>query len=384
MDPSRRLSYRKRKKLGLTLSEAFLEEAVPPKARSVDRGYATAMSPASVEQGDEQSEWDERQARIDQPDGLSRLMSDMDRAKEDEEASEEIFVGEDGMKAAMLTGFLDELEKLGVSDEIEPVSDDILEAFFDELEKLGGPMDIIRQRRAMAAGKGAGRAATGRTVAVGRGRMKGKVRSYQKGRAALSPEQEAARKTQAERAQKGLQVGGREQYRLGREVAGARASGPGQQVRRAAQVRRGEVAPRGAAETAPGRTRAADAAISPSQLEAERAALSPGMDPRGGAAGPGISRPTADVAAADAAAAAQPGWLSRQWGALTDPVSAAYQHGGLGAVPGGLWQGMKASPWLGAAGAGLAGMALLPPAMRAAGLQRESPGSVPGMVNMPG
>lgn len=374
-EPSRRLSYRRRKKLGLTLSEAFLEESVPPKARSVDRGYATVMSPASEEQGDEQSEWDERQARIDQPDGLSRLMSDMDRSKADEEASEEVFVGEDGMKAAMLTGFLDELEKLGTFDGVEPVSDDILEAFFDELEKLGGPMDLIRQRRAMAAGKGA----TRRTAAVGRGRMKGKVRSHMEGKAALTTEQKAARMAQAESAHQALTTGGAQQVRMGRDVAGARASGPGQQVQRAAQVRRGEVAP------APGRTQAADAAISPSQLQAERAALTPGADPRGGAGGPGVTQPVADVAAADAAAATQPGWLGRQWGALTSPVAAAYQQGGLGAVPGGLWQGMKASPWLGTAGAGLAGMAMLPPALRAVGLGRQdSPGAVPGMVNLPG
>jgi hypothetical protein len=45
---------------------------------------------------------------------------------------------------------------------------------------------------------------------------------------------------------------------------------------------------------------------------------------------------------------------------------------------------MKASPLLGGLGAAGLGYALLPPLARAAGLKRESPGAVPGYVNIPG
>lgn len=113
-EPMNRLSYRKRKKLGLTFSEAFIEDSVPQKARSVDRGFPTVMSPASEEQGDTQAEWDERQARIEKVDGLSRLMMDIGRSRDSDEAAEEIFVGEGNMKEAMFSGFVDELDKLGV------------------------------------------------------------------------------------------------------------------------------------------------------------------------------------------------------------------------------------------------------------------------------
>ena len=360
-DESRRLSYRKRKKLGLTFSEAFMEGASPYKARSVDRGYASAMSPASVGQGDEQSEWDERQARVDQSDGLSRIMADLTTSQQGDEATEEIFVGEGNMKEAMLAAFFDELIQQECLDEAE-------------VEKLAGSMDLIRQRRAMAAGKGSVK----RTAAVGRGRMRGKVRSYTRGEAALSPEQLAARKVQAESAQQALQSGSAHQFRLGREVAGARANAPGERVQLAGQVRRGEAAP------APGRTQAANDAIAPSQIAAERAALSQTANP-GQTPPPEQAQVPVPGQTPVPGAPAEPGWLAQRWNALTDPVAQAYQSGaGIGAYPGAIWAGMKASPLLGAGAAGLAGMALLPPAMRAAGLQKDSPGAVPGYVNIPG
>ena len=341
MDPSRRLSYRKRKKLGLTLSEAFLEEAVPPKARSVDRGYASVMSPASVGQGDEQSEWDERQARIDQPDGLSRLMSDMDRAKEDDESSEEIFVGEPGMKVAMLNGFFDELTKLGAFDEPETAGEILLYSFLDELEKNGALSEEALEK-----------------LAVVRARMRKRFKSGS---------------------------GSRKSYQTGRARGMKRSQAVEKQRMASAAPEAAKLQKAYLESPAPKPTPAAD----PGKKAPAPAPADPGKQP----APPTKEKPapTPDKAApppqpVPEPAAAPQGWLGQQWGALTNPITQGWQQGGLGGALGGAWQGMNAAPLLGYPAAGLAGMAMLPPALRAVGLgqERQSPGAVPGMVNMPG
>jgi hypothetical protein len=400
-ESSRRLSYRKRKKLGLTFSEAFMEESGPHKARSVDRGYASVMSPASVEQGDEQSEWDERQARIDQPDGLSRIMSDLSASRGDDEAAEEIFVGEGNMKEAMLLGFVGELDKLGASAEESDLSDAMFVAFLDELaeqgclgeeevEKLAGAMDIYRARRAMAASKtGPKTGRLWRSSRYGKGRLKGQQRSatvraerLSADPSATAGELQAAQTKGAKAAQRLGKWYDPRTWRSSRRASqrasrsGAREAigrtqevvGEGADIQRVKnykkRVARGEQAPVTGEQPAPG----------------GQVAPPPGKPAAGGQP----AAPPAEVPVG-AGAPAEAGWFGSRWNALTNPVAEAYQSGaGLGAYPGAIWQGMKASPLLGGIGAGLAGMALLPPVMRATGLKKESPGAVPGYVNIPG
>jgi len=386
-ETSRRLSYRKRKKLGLTFSEAFMEEAGPHKARSVDRGYASVMSPASVEQGDEQSEWDERQARVDQSDGLSRMMTDLTSSKAGDEATEEIFVGEGNMKEAMLAAFTDELSKLASASEEGTLGDVLIDSFLDELEKEAGPMDILRRRTALAKGAKPTRASR----AYGRGRLKGKVKTTRaaEARAARTGSGEDLLRAQQasadaeRRVSAGSKLNPLNWVRNRRSAARATRGGAlegraktvkdvnkGSDIQRTKNVRdRGQAAPADALPqpAAPG---AADAAAADQAAAAQQAAA---------------ADQAAAAAAAPAAPPAEPGWLGQQWAGLTDPIRAGYAGGGLWGGIKGIGSGINAAPALGLPLAGLAGAALLPPALRAAGLgRRESPGAVPGYVNLPG
>ena len=373
-ETSRRLSYRKRKKLGLSFSEAFLEESGPHKARSVDRGYATVASPASVEQGDEQSEWDERQARVDSKDGLSRLMSDVVDAKKGDEASEEIFVGEGNMKEAMFQAFAGELSKLASPSSERDLGDAMLDAFMDEIEKQAGPMDIRRARSAMLKKRvpRSGRPSWGSTAPTrselkyGRGRRKGELRSAKAHESRMAesgsgPDLAAAQKATGE-AQRRVKPGSRlNPLNRGREQRSALRAAKG-----------------GARE---GRARTDASVTRGGDVQSEKAYRQRMGEPAREPAPPPVDQPVPGQPPAPADA----GWLQQRWSALTDPMAAAYAQGGLGAIPGGVWSGMKASPLLGGLGAGLAGMAIMPPALRAMGLQRDqNAGAVPGMVNIPG
>lgn len=383
-EDSRRLSYRKRKKLGLSFSEAFLAEAGPHKARSVDRGYATVMSPSSVNQGDEQSEWDERHARVDQQDGLSKLMADVSDATDGDDASEEIFVGEGNMKEAMFSAFTDELSKLAGNTSEATLGDTVMVAFIDELveqgclgdeeiDKLAGAMDM--QRRRMALSRGA--RVTRSERAYGKGRLRGdvKVKRSQEAKAArggtgeeLLSAQKASGKAER-RLKSGSSLNPKSWLRDRRHAANAARTGAREGM---AKTKRDVTAGGDIQSEKAYRQRAAQGAV-PAQAPGQV----PGQAP--------VPAPAPAPEMVPAGAEAAPGWLGQRWNALTNPVAAAYQGGGLGAVPGGVWQGMKASPLLGGLGAGLAGMAIVPPAMRAMGLQNEqSPGAIPGMVNVPG
>jgi hypothetical protein len=385
MDESRRLSYRNRKKLGLTFSEAFVEAPASPQARSVDRGYASVMSSATPGQGDTQSEWDERHARIENRDGLSRLMDDLNKKDEAEAASEEIFVGEGGMKEAMLYGFIDELEKLGVLEDGES-NNPLLEGFLDELAKTAGPMDAYRAKKVMAAGK----AGKGEMLTAGRGRAKGIVRSWEgfKRRGGLASsgmtaEEALQEEAKAQHAQQLLQGGGlfhpiqglrnrRSLRRLARQGARSSIEETKAKVSRGADIQRARSA---GTEMLP--------AADPAKL-----APTPVADPAAAqqaAAQAAAQQQAAALTAGATPPAAQPGqgWLGKQWSAFSQPIAEGWQRGGVGNVLGGIGQGIWKSPAVGLPAAGLAGMALLPPALRAIGLgQREQHGVVPGMVSV--
>lgn len=385
MDESRRLSYRNRKKLGLTFSEAFVEAPASPQARSVDRGYASVMSSATPGQGDTQSEWDERHARIENRDGLSRLMDDLNKKDEAEAASEEIFVGEGGMKEAMLYGFIDELEKLGVLEDGES-NDPLLEGFLDELAKTAGSMDAYRAKKVMAAGK----AGKGEMLAAGRGRARGTVRSWESFKrrgglasSGMSAEDALQEEAKAQHAQQLLQGGGllhpiqglrnrRSLRRLARQGARSSLEETKAKVSRGADIQRARAA---GTETLP----AADPAkLAPAPVAdpaaAQQAAAQAAAQQQAAALTAGAAPP---------AGAAQPNWLQRQWGAFSQPIAAGWRSGSPGQFLGGIGRGIMAAPGIGLPAAGLAGMALLPPALRAIGLgQREQHGVVPGMVSV--
>ena len=69
----------------------------------------------------------------------------------------------------------------------------------------------------------------------------------------------------------------------------------------------------------------------------------------------------------------------RAWQKFSRPITQGWTSGGVGGAAKGVWAGSKASPLFGI-GTGIAGLSLL------SGLrgQKQSPGSVQGMVNVPG